>query len=485
MNFLRRSLVGLFLVALTFGLLAWAGHMVSSAIQARLADQPGQRPARERVFAANVVTVTPETISPVLTAFGEVRARRTLDLRAEAGGRVVDLHPAFEEGGRVKAGELILRVDPSNAQWARDVAQTDLAGAEADLRDAERKLVLAREELAATGDQARLRAQALARQQDLRARGVGTDATVEDAALAASAAAQAVVARRQSEAQAEAALETAHNALARARIRLAEAERALADTELFAAFSGTLAEVSQVEGGLVTPNERVAQLIDPAALEVAFRVSTAQYTRLLDQGGALRPAPVTAVLDVFGADLTATGQLIRESGAVAQGQAGRLLFASLENAPGFRPGDFVTVHLEEPPLERVARLPATALDAAAQVLVLGEDDRLEAVQVELLRRQGDDVIVRAAGLAGREVVAERTPLLGAGIRVRPLRPGAEAAGDAPETVELSPERRAALIAFVESNPMMPDEAKARVRAQLEQDRVPVRVVERLESRMGG
>ncbi|TCO71709.1 efflux RND transporter periplasmic adaptor subunit [Rhodovulum euryhalinum] len=488
MRFLRRSLVGVFLVALTVGLLSYAGYMVSSAIQARLNDRPAERPARERVFAANVVTLTPETIAPVLTAFGEVQSRRTLELRAEAGGRVVELHPAFQEGGRVAAGELILRVDPATAQWALDVARTDLSEAEADLRDARRTLELAGEELAATEEQTRLRKLALARQEDLRARGVGTDAAVEDAALAAAAANQAVVARRQAQAQAEAALATARTGLDRARIRLAEAERALADTELYATFSGTLSDVSLVEGGLVSTNERVADLIDAGALEVAFRVSTEQYTRLIDANGALRPATVSVVLDVFGADLTATGRLTRESGSVAEGQVGRMLYADLDAAPGFRPGDFVTVRVEEPPLESVARLPATAVSSASEVLVLAADDRLELHRVELLRRQGDEVIVRASGLYGREVVTERSPLLGAGIRVRPLRPGAGDAAAAPaqpDMVELTPERRAALITFIESNPMMPQEAKARVRAQLEQSQVPARVVERIESRMGG
>ncbi|MBN2907511.1 MAG: biotin/lipoyl-binding protein [Rhodobacteraceae bacterium] len=485
MRFLRRSLVGLFLVALTVGLLAFAGNSVVSAIQARLSQEPMQRPARERVFAVNVLTLQPQTIAPVLTAFGEVRSRRTLEVRARAGGTVVALHPAFEEGGHVQQGDLILRVDPVDAQSALDVARADLAEAEADQRDAARTLDLAREELAATAEQARLRRQAVSRQENLRSRGVGTDAAVETAALAASAADQAVVSRRQSVAQAEAAVETMRTNLDRARIALAEAERALADTELYAAFSGTLSDVSLVEGGLVSPNERVADLIDASALEVSFRVSTAQYSHLLDAAGTLGAAPVTAVLDVYGADLVARGRISRESGAVAEGQVGRLLFAELHDTVGFRPGDFVTVRVDEPALTDVARLPAAAVNAAGDVLVLAADDRLEAAAVEILRRQGDDVIVRAPALYGREVVAERSPLLGAGIKVRPLRPDAAVAPDEPEMVQLTPERRAALIAFVEGNPMMPKEAKARVKAQLEQEQVPARMVERIEGRMGG
>jgi hypothetical protein len=52
-------------------------------------------------------------------------------------------------------------------------------------------------------------------------------------------------------------------------------------------------------------------------------------------------------------------------------------------------------------------------------------------------------------------------------------------------VALTPERRAALIAFVEGNDRMPAEAKTRILAQLAEDQVPTRVIERLESRMGG
>jgi len=52
-------------------------------------------------------------------------------------------------------------------------------------------------------------------------------------------------------------------------------------------------------------------------------------------------------------------------------------------------------------------------------------------------------------------------------------------------LELSAERRARLVAFVESNQRMPAEAKARVLARLNEPRVPANMVARLEGRMGG
>lgn len=486
MQFLRRSLVGLFLLSVTLGLLAYAGNMVQGAIEARLSEEPRQRPQRERVFAANVIAIQPETIRPVLSTFGEVRARRTLALRASTAGEVIWTSEKVEEGGEVAEGDLLVRIDPVEAQSALDTARADLSEAEADLRDAERQRALAADEILAAENQARLRANALDRQRDLQQRGVGSTAAVETAELALSTANQAVLSRRQASANAEARIDQAKTALERRQIAFADAERRLANTGIEAEFAGVLSDVTATVGGLVSAGETLARIIDPTELEVAFRVSTPQYARLLNDGGRLIGADVTASIDILGVDLEASGRISRESAAVGTGQTGRLLFARLADAPGFRPGDFVSVRIMEPPIARAVRLPASAVDAAGKVLAVGEGDRLEVADVQVLRSESDDVIVRAPGLAGREIVAERTPLLGAGIRIRPVRPGGgQPAVEEPDLLALDPERRARLVSFVENNQFMPDAAKQRVLTALKKDKVPARMVERIESRMGG
>ncbi len=490
MRFFRRSLTGLFLLALTAALLALAVEMVRSALETRAARESISRPARERVFAVNVVTVTPQDVTPVLQAFGEVRARRALEVRVQAGGPIVELGPGFEEGGQVEAGQLLLRIDPTDLADALALARTDMSEAEAEERDAAVALEIARDDLGSAQRQAELRSQALERQRDLASRGVGTEAQVETAALAAAGADQAVLSRRSALAVAEARVAQARNRLDRARIALEEAERRLGETEVRAAFSGRLSNVSAIEGRIVTVNEKVATLIDPDALEVSFRLSTAQYARLVDEDGRLLDAEVTVRLAVSGVDLVAHGRIDRESAEVGEGLTGRLIFARLDAAPGLRPGDFVTVEVREPRLRGVARLPAAAIGATGTVLLLGEEDRLEEQPVVVLRRQGDSVLVRADALAGREVVTERTPMLGAGIQVRPFREdgaaGSKAEGDAArEMITLDDDRRARLIEAVKANTFMPADAKDRILNQLNQPEVPARMVERLESRMGG
>ena len=89
MHFLRRSFVGLSLLAATLALFGTAGTMVYDAVQAKMSEQPRERVQRERVLSVNTLTLTPQTIAPKLVVFGEVLARRTLDLRTSTDGAVI------------------------------------------------------------------------------------------------------------------------------------------------------------------------------------------------------------------------------------------------------------------------------------------------------------------------------------------------------------------------------------------------------------
>ena len=486
MRFFGRSMIGLFLMALTLGLLSVACMLIFGAVTASLDNGRPEDGADERVVAAAVMTIKPTQILPRLTVFGQVRSQRTLELRAPRAGRIVWLDAGFADGASVTAGQMLLRLDEADTVAALDIARADAAAAKAETQDAAEALILAQDDLAAAQAQAALRAQALVRQRNLQDLKLGSVAAVETAELAASSEAQAVLSRRSALAVAKTRVSTAASDQSRQAIALAEATRALRDTSLQAQFDGVVSDVSVVEGGLVSGNERLADLIDASALEVSFRVSTAQFLRLIDDDGGLIAAPLTASLDVLGAEVSVAGRLTRVAASVGAGQSGRLVYASLDTARGLRPGDFVTVSIAEPALDDVALVPSAAVNAAGQVLALDPQDRLNVVAVDVLRKQGNDLIIAASGLAGQEIVVERSPLLGAGIKIKPLRAGLpQPTEDLVELVDLTPERRAKLIAFVQSNNRMPNDAKARVLEQLAQDQVPADVIARLEQRMGG
>ncbi|MBZ0122349.1 MAG: efflux transporter periplasmic adaptor subunit, partial [Roseovarius sp.] len=154
MRFLRHSLTGLFLLALTLGLLGFAAQTVIEAVRARMDDSPAIPERQERVLAVRVIEARERTHTPVLTAYGEVQSRRTLEIRAKTAGTLVMLAENFEEGGRVEEGALLARIDPADAEFALSRARTELTDSKAEAREARRALGLARDEVAAAEEQA-------------------------------------------------------------------------------------------------------------------------------------------------------------------------------------------------------------------------------------------------------------------------------------------------------------------------------------------
>ncbi len=489
MNFLFRSFLGLFLFALTVGLVVLAGAQVFWAINESQQEEQRFPPTQEREFTVNVDKFTPTSVVPVITAYGNVKSWRTLQLRTTVGGAVVEMSPNLRDGGIVTAGEVLLQIDPSKAESALSLSRIDLSEAEAELVEAQDSLSGAEAELALAVSQRDLRVQALTRQQDLKARGVGTDADIETAQLALASAEQALLNLETSLTQAKSRIARAKISVERQEIAVAEAERTLQESTITAQFDGIINDVTAALGGIVSANEVVGSLLDPTALEVAFRVSNTQYSRLLDENGELRILPVEMVLELDNLPFTITGQIAREDAEVGEGQSGRVIYAQLtEDVTGLlRPGDFVTVSIREPEMQNMFVIPSTAAASDGRVLVVGEENRLDEINVDILRRQGNQLIVANAP-AGVEYVTARSPQIGLGIKIKPLRSvdGQVVVEEAePELITLDDERRARLISFVESNDRMPEEIKTRILTQLSEPEVPKDVVERLESRMGG
>ncbi|MEO1612954.1 MAG: HlyD family efflux transporter periplasmic adaptor subunit, partial [Pseudomonadota bacterium] len=485
--------IGLTLFASAIAVVAYGFYAFNEARSASGGGAARGGPT-ERVFAVDIGEIENTVIEPVITAYGDIRSWRSLELRASSGGYIVDLAENFRDGEEIAEGDLLFKMDPDDAEGAVQDAQAALDDARADLAEAKQAVAVAAQELKAAETQRDLRDAAWERRKGLRSRGVSTEAEVEEAELAFAAAAQTVASRSQMLLAADVKIERTELRVRRAEIALANAERRLAETAHRAPFDGLLTDVAAVLGGFVSVNERLGVLIDPTALEAAFRVTNAQYARLLDENGRLKAAPVTVTLELDDAPVTTRGVIDRAGAIIETGQTGRLIFARLDlsSASLFRPGDFITVSIDETPLKNVARVPAAAVLETGEILLVGDDDRLIATETRILRRQGDHVIVSGAP-DGARFARERAPQLGAGIKVRAIAPDA-ATGAAPATaganaragsmVELDPKRQERLIGFVEGADRMPTDMKVRVLSALRSGRAPAEMIERIEARMG-
>ena len=483
MKFLGRALSGLVLFSVTVGLIGLGVWKLYSAVDETGSRRPSQ--VSERDYNVDVATLETGTVTPVISAYGQVRAWRMLEVRAAVKGPIIEISRNFRDGAIVKAGELLFRVDPTDfARRVKD-AEIALAQAKTDWADAKDTFSLSAAEVKTARRQSALKKSDLRRKTRLKGKGFIAETALEAAKHEVENAQQALNTKLKSRITANTRIQSGRLAVDRAKIALEEAQKSLQDTLYLTPFAGPLNDVIATLGKRVSENEKLGVLIDPTSLEVSFRVSDDEFGRLLADGtaGTLKALTVKIRLNLGARNITIDGFLDRAASTTDLAKGGRTVFARIAPSAGLqiRPGDFVTVEAFEEPLNNVVRLPVESITDDGRIFLLGDGDRLESQQARILRREKDNVIVTGVPV-GREYIKARQPFLAAGVKVRPLRSGAP---PPPTHLALSAERRAALIAYVKSRRRMPDHVKERILKRLAQPKVPIAMVERFEKRMKG
>jgi membrane fusion protein, multidrug efflux system len=484
MKFLGRLLLGVVLLSFTGAVLTFGVKRFIDAREELAERKP--RPPAEREQVVNAHPLRAVVTRPQLLVYGEIRSWRTVELRAPAAGRLVQVDPRFRDGSRVLANADLVSIDPADSEARKTDAAAVVSEADAEVAEAREAVGAAEQELNAAERQRALRQQSLERQRALLSKGYATRADIEAAELSLAGAEQSVLNRAQMVITARKRVERADLKHARANITLSDADRDVGDTRVTAPFAGTLTAVDATLGRLVAVNEKLGELIDPTALEVVFRVSNRQFSHLLDESGQLQPLPLKARLQLGSREILATGTIDRVDAVVGSGQSGRRLFGRLDASAKvvLRPGDFVAVSVTEAPLKNVAVVPSTAVGADGSVLVIGNDGRLSELKVTIARRQGDELVLANVPF-GQQIVAQRLPQLSEGVRVRVHGGAVSVAEMKPQskTIELEPARRDQLIQIIAASKRLPEERKQAILEMLSRPQVPRRLVERIEARI--
>ena len=127
----RRAIALILKILIPLAILAVAAK-VSYALF--LSSPVADRKARVRVpRLVEVIEVMPATQGPMIEAWGEVVAARTLVVRPEIGGTIVALSDGLTPGGLVLAGEVLIRLDDREQRLA-------VAQAEAEMRQIEARI---------------------------------------------------------------------------------------------------------------------------------------------------------------------------------------------------------------------------------------------------------------------------------------------------------------------------------------------------------
>jgi multidrug efflux system membrane fusion protein len=226
-----RRLFKILLPLLVLGVSAWLGMELLGS-----GPQPVRKPPKPTLPVVETFTVQAADYTVRVPSYGTVAPRTQSTLIPEVAGRIVEVAPAFRAGGFFEAGDLLLRIDPTDYQNAVVVARAELAQARLNLREEQ-----------AQG------AQAQRDWQQLQMPGEPGD-----------------LARREPQ------LESRRAEVAAAEARLRQAQTALARTRIGAPYAGRVLEKRVDVGQYVSPGNVLATLYAVDYVEVRLPLSDRQ-----------------------------------------------------------------------------------------------------------------------------------------------------------------------------------------------------------------
>jgi len=351
-----------------------------------------------------VMEVAPSTTGVIVKGTGTVQPAMSVTIIPQVSGRVESASPSLVGGGFFKSGETLFEIERADYELGVQRAQAALLKAEYEL--------------------ARIESQAkVARTEWERLNGNTGEAPNP-----------LVVYEPQ--------LKDARGSLESARASLAMAELNLERTRLAAPFNSIVRSENIDPGQYVTPATGAASLSGTDVAEIIVPLpldELAWVTVPRSAGEAGSPAVVT--MDIGGRTHSWQGSIVRSLGEVDPG--GRMMRVVVavsdpyglklkKGGAGDKPplffGAFVEVGFKGRKIEKVTTIPRAALREGSTVWTADADDRLMIKDVEVLRIERENVLLKGGLSNGERVVI--TTLAGAadGMKLRPLTDEKEGGG---------------------------------------------------------
>ncbi len=326
----------------------------------------------------DVAEVVKEDLRIQIQAQGTVTPLRQTSILAEVKGRVVEVSPAFNVGGFVEQGEVLLRIDP------RDY-QTSLLRAQAAIESAESALA-----------QERGRAEVALREWKKLPQGSQRSAEARDLYL------------RKPQ------LEQAEAQLLAARADLDTARDNLGRTIIRAPYDALIRAKHSELGQYVAPGSPLVDIfsVDLAEVRLPIPQSKLDYLELPGLQGYEDGALIDLYTDVAGEISHWPARLHRTEGTFDERSRVLYTVARIEDpyalhSPDREPlriGTFVKANIEGREIRDVVRLPRHLLRAGDLLWIVDESSRLRNRQVTTLRTGGDEIYV-SAGLDNGDLVS--------------------------------------------------------------------------------
>lgn len=375
------------------GFVLIGGAILLAALLMVLAPEPERRPLEPHIPFVETVQVLPGGESIPVLAAGTVRPIAEINIVSQVNGRVEWVSTNFVSGGQIVKDDVVVRIENEEYIFQLRGAEAELATQQVNLLQAEEKAVAARREY-----ERYLNSEFGSQEDMLKA----SPLTLHEPQLRA-----------------------AQAAFARAEARVESTQRALANTEIKAPFHGYVREEWVTPGQYLLEGSPVGSVFASDIVEVDLHLSDGNVSLLssiwLNQDDASRHSLSARVRAKYGDQLyewdgyvhRANASLDKETRTVevivrvrnpfSSGKSLNESTSSINALPLFI-GKFVEVEIQAPARVPYSRIPRLALQADYEVWVVGDQQRVSIVKVDVLQRGRDEVFVSGNLRAGQRVV---------------------------------------------------------------------------------
>ena len=348
-----------------------------------------------------------------MQAYGTVRAHRELTLFPRVEGYVIAQHDDLIDGGLIRAGEVLLKIDPQDYRLAVDTERGNLARAEFELQVEQGNQVVAHQEWdllepsIETSEMGRLLA---LRQPHLKEKRAAVDAAKSRLAQAELNLSRTVVSAPCNALVLKETVEIG---------QLVNARSAVATLVCTDAFRVEASVPLNQLGWVEFPDAAQSQPPDGLS-EVEVRGSTVRILRDLGNGESVQ---WTGWVERLLGDVTENGRMARVLVLVPD-PLGLKPFDRAQDRPGeghrssLLLGEYVRVEILGPTLPQTIVLPRSSLREEERVWVYNAQGELEIRQVEVALRRRDSVLIRAGLADGDQVVISSLPAALPGMRLQ-------------------------------------------------------------------
>jgi RND family efflux transporter MFP subunit len=342
--------------------------ILTTSIAAMIGLSSMKEPPEEKPEVDNtpIVAISNISISPMVlkvSSYGMVKPKYETELIAQVNGEIVELNEVFVRGGFVKKNQLLARIDPSDYQAALIDAQASMATAKAAL---EKEL-----------------AQGKVAEREWKKM---TDTSPTELSL-----------RKPQLAQELARVKAAQASVLRA-------ERNLERTEIRSPYDAMVDSRDIGLGSFVGVGSKIGHVLATKIAEIRLPIADNQLEFLNDQGIG---AKVNLVAVFAGKSWQWDAEIVRSEGVVDSKSRMGYLVAELNDpylldsdnntqAP-LRFGSYVNAQVMGKNIAQATLVPRHLL-SNGKVAILDEDSKLLYVAIDIVRQQGNDVVV-ANGLA--------------------------------------------------------------------------------------